>query len=501
MKLKKMHIFNTYKFFLLVLIGSLAAVSCHDELLHSEPESDLTTQGFYNNASDIDAAVLGIYSSLQSRWPRDFVLKEVPSDNAYGYYYANTDGLEQIELLDIAADNDEVNKFWKNTYQGIYRANIALDNIDNPDNYSGNLKEQYEGEARFLRAFLYFDLVRMFGGVPLLTDSQLNMEDAREVPRSSEQEIYNAVISDLTEALALLPGPSEMIHGRVSRAAAAALLGKVYVYLENYAEARPHLESVLNDYNFDLVDNYGDLFNIETEQNSETIFSLAYTRNNSHNLNYNFNPHGGVLGYSTLGIREVRPTWDLHQQFDEEDSRYGESIREEFIPAAGSPDDNPEWYPFFSKYMAPDLGSQTSPMDIPVLRLADVVLLYSEVLFEVEGPAEALVPLNRVRERAFGDASHNYTVSEIGTRENFRDILLHERRLEFVLENERWFDIVRMGKLEEILGGELESEYNPSTGRSEIQQINAEGYMKYFPIPNEQINLSSSGVLEQNPGY
>lgn len=485
----------------LLLICGFVTLSCEDQLLNREPKSELTTANFYNSASQVDGAVLGVYSSLQSRWDRDFVIHEVAADNAYAEYYALTDGMDQIELLDISDDNDEINNFWQDTYNGIFRANVVLGNIDNPDNYSGNQREQYEGEAKFMRAYFYFDLVRMFGGVPEITSSQLSIQESKEIPRASEQEIYDLILSDLTDAVNMLPNPTETVHGRASSAAAEALLGKVYIYGENYTAARPYLESVLNEYNFELVDDYGDLFNIETEENSEAIFSLAYTTNNGHSLSSIFNPNEGLFGYTSRGSRVIRPTWDLHQQFHEDDSRFEETIMEEIIPWNGSADDDPDWFPIFSKFLVPDLGANDSGLDIPVIRLADVILLYSEVLYELEETEAALTQINRVRERAFGDDSQNYTLSDIGTRDNFIDVLLQERRLEFVLENKRWFDITRTGRLIDILGGELEGRYNPSTGTAEMQQINAQEYMRYFPIPREQINLASPGVLEQNDGY
>lgn len=489
------------RFVLLTIVGGFFTISCHDQLLNPEPSSVLTTANFYNSASDINVAVLGTYNRLQSRWVRDYIVLETATDNMYAEYYATTNGLDQIELLDISSDNHEVNVFWQNTYNGIFRANSVLNNLDRPDDYQANQREQYEGEARFLRAHFYFDLVRTFGGVPKVETIQ-TIAEAKDVPRSTEEEIYSLIIDDLTDAVNLLPGPDGIEHGRASRAAAEALLGKVYVYRDNYSQARGYLENVLNNYSYDLVDDYGDLFNIDTEMNSEAIFSLAFLQGtNDHNLSHIFIPNEGLFGYSNRGSRITRPTWDLHKRFHEDDTRFENTMWEYFIPASGSADDEPTWYPFFSKFLVPNLGGSSSGLDLPILRLADVILLYSEVLYDQEGPEQALLQLNRVRERAFGDDSQNYTLADIATADDFIDVLLEERRFEFVLENERWFDIVRMDRLVDILGGELEAQYNPSTGSALIQQVNAEPHMRYFPIPREQINISSPGVMHQNPGY
>ncbi|MEX0772802.1 MAG: RagB/SusD family nutrient uptake outer membrane protein [Balneolales bacterium] len=499
LKIKKMLTSNFYKTLVLVLLGTFVTVSCHDQLLNPDPESVLTTANFFNTADDIDSGVLGIYHQLQFRIPRDYMVMEVPTDNIFVEYYATSSGLEQIEVLDIATDNDEVHRFWQSTYNGIFRANSVLDNIDAPEDYLGNQKNQLTGEAKFLRAYYYFDLVRIFGGVPKITTQQ-SIDEAREVPRSSEQEIYDLIIEDLTDAVDMLP--SEMVHGRASKAAAEALLGKVYVYQNNYTQARGYLENVLNDYNYNLLTDFGDLFSMENEVNSEAIFSLAYVLgSNTHNLSYEFNPNQGVLGYSNRGNRTVRPTYDLHLLFDEDDSRYNVTMSEDYIPAQGEPDDDPIPYPIITKYNVPNLGSDAPSLDLPVLRLADVILLYSEVLYELEGPNQALTQLNKVRERAFGDNTHNYELADIATPDEFVDVLLNERRLEFVMENERWFDIVRMDKLEEILGGELQARYDSVNGLTVTQELNAQDYMRYFPIPYEEITLSSPGVLEQNDEY
>lgn len=137
---------------------------------------------------------------------------------------------------------------------------------------------------------------------------------------------------------------------------------------------------------------------------------------------------------------------------------------------------------------------------MPVLRLADMVLLYSEALYQLGDQETALAQLNSIRERAFGDSDHNYTLVDIATPELFMDKLLLERRLELAVENNRWFDLVRTGRFTTALT-QLESEYNPSTEQAVIQNLNAQAYMKYFPIPYEQIQLAAPGVMEQNEGY
>lgn len=482
------------------LIVALSLASCHDDMLNPVPESVLTTANAFNKASDMDLAVLGVYSRLQARVPTDFELMEIPSDNMYGNYFATAPGMAEIDVLDVSTENEKLNSFWKDTYNGIFRANTVLENIDKPTDYGEGQKERFIGEAKFLRAKFYFDLVRIFGGVPMITGI-VPVEEAKDVPRATEQDIYKLIVADLQDAVSKLPPPADITHGRASQGAAMALLGKVYVYLEDWEQAKTSLEQVLTSFNYSLVENYADLFQIATEVNSEAIFSLAYVgETNGHGLTYALAPHGGIFETITNGSRVGRPSWDLHQAYEEGDTRFKATITEEQLSYASEADDPPVWLPFFSKWIVADQINNSSGLDIPVLRLADMILLYAETLYRLGQPEGALEQINRVRERAFGDDSHNYTLADIPDEEAFLDVLLLERRLELAVENNRWFDLVRTGRYTAVLT-EIQGEYNPSTEKAVIVSVHAQPYMKYFPIPFEQIQLASPGVLEQNEGY
>lgn len=483
-----------------LLVTALSFSACHDELLNPIPESILTNVNAFNSAKDLDLAVKGIYNRYQSRLPKDFELMEAPSDDFYGYYFATAPGMSGIALLEVTPENPKLNTFWKETYNGIFRANTVLANIDRPTDFAAGKKDQFIGEAKFMRALYYFDLVRIFGGVPAVT-SILTEKEARETPRASEQEIYTLIISDLEQAAASLPLPTAIEKGRASSAAAIALLAKVHVYQKNWQEARTYLEQLLNNYNYSLVANFGDLFEIATENNSETIFQMPYVSGtNGQSLTYDLAPIGGVIGTINNGNRVGRPTWGLHQAFETGDSRFPVTIVEEQYTFASKPGDPPFWFPYFNKFVVPVTIASSSGLDIPVLRLADMILLYAEALYHLNQPEQALIQLNRVRARAFKNTAHNYTMADIATEETFMDKLLLERRLELAVENNRWFDLVRTGRFTSVLTT-LQGEYNPSTGTAVPIPINAQPYEKYFPIPYEQIQLSLPGVLTQNEGY
>lgn len=486
----------------LYIVGALAATlslsSCENMLLNPIPESVLTTSNAFSNAKDMELGVLGIYNRLQSRVPSDFELMEVPSDNMFAEYFANSPGIDAINSLDVTSTNQKINTFWQTTYNGIFRANLILSLIDTPNDYAQGKKEQFIGESKFLRAYFYFDLVRIFGGVPKVTEV-LGITAAEGIGRSSEEEIYNLIIEDLTDAISKLPKTN--VQGRASQGAAIALLAKVQVYRENWSAAKTLLERLNSEFTYGLLDNYRDLFQIATETNKEAIFSVPYVGGtNGHNLSYILLPNGGVKGFSNSGSRVGRPTWDLHQAFEAEDTRLTQTITDYALLWNAQNDTDAFWWPYFSKWMIQADIATSSGLDIPLLRYADMVLLYAEVLHKLGENDKALVELNKVRTRAFKSTDHNYTLADVSTPQLFMDKLLLERRLELAVENNRWFDLVRTGRFVEELQV-IDGEYNPSTGQAVKVVREAKPHMKYFPIPWEQMQLAGEGVMQQNEGY
>ena len=483
-----------------VLMLAFALGGCHDELLNPVPESVLTNVNAFNTAKDMNLAVLGAYTPYQDRIQYDYELLEIPTDDMYPFYFGKSPGIDEIGALQVSPENPKINTFWKTTYNGIFRANSVLANLEKPTDYTAGQKEQFTGEAKFMRALYYFDLVRVFGGVPAVT-TVLTAEEARAIPRASEDEIYQLIISDLQDAINNLPLPTAMAKGRASKAAATALLAKVYVYRENWAEAKTHLENLFANYSYNLVADYGSLFEVATENNSEVIFGIPYVSGtDGQGLTYDLAPIYGIHGVINNGNRVGRPTWDLHTSFEPGDSRFDVTIEEYQLTFDSDATDDPFWFPYFNKWIVPSPNPGSSDLDIPVLRLADMILLYAEVLYNLGQPDLAIAQINRVRERAFGNTDHNYDLADIPDENAFYDVLLLERRLELVTESNRWFDLVRTGRFTTELAA-YDGEYNPGTGEAAKIEHNVQPHMKYFPIPWEQIQLSADGVLQQNPGY
>lgn len=483
-----------------ILVGAgILMSSCEKELLHPVPPSVLTTVNAFNDAKSMNLAVLGAYASLQSRVQSDYLIMELPSDNMW-LDYAITPGSNQINTLTVTPQNEVVNNYWKANYIGIFRANNILANIDKPTDYGEGEKEQYTAEAEFLRAKFYFDLVRIFGGVPEVTKI-VTAEESRNIARASEADIYKLIVADLTDAVGKLPDPDKATWGRASKGAAVALLAKVYVYLKDWANAKKYLDQLSSSFHYSLVPKYQDLFTVATEENSEAIFSMPFVAGtDGQSLTYALAPLGGVYDTIANGSRVGRPSWDLRSAFEQGDTRFLITMRDVFLPYNYKPGDDPIWWPYFNKWVVPS-DPNNSGLDIPVLRYADMLLLDAEVRYNLNDPQGALDQINEVRERAFQNADHDYTLADIPNKEKFYDKLLLERRLEMACENQRWFDLVRTGRLVSKLQN-IKGSYGSATGDGIVTvPVNAKEYMKYFPIPQEQIDLAADGVLKQNPEY
>lgn len=480
-----------------LLALTLTLSGCHDSLLNPTPESVLTSANYYQTAKDMDLAVLGVYNRLQSRKPGDYLLMEVPADNLYMGSNTSVAGAPELDLLAVNADNPIVADFWEITYNGIFRANSVLANIDKPTDYRGTQKDQFIGEAKFMRALFYFDLVRLFGGVPNVT-SLISIEDASKLPRASEEEIYNLIAEDLKDAISKLPVQAGIARGRASKGAATALLGKVYVYRKDWTNAKTYLDQA-GTFNYSLVPNFASLWKLENEDNAEVLLAMKYIDGtNGHGLSTAFIPNAGAINVVNRGSEIALPSWSLMKNYVAGDTRYAATVTEFWVPPT-KPTDTPIWFPYISKYAVPHtFGS--SGLDLPVLRYADVLLLKAETLYELGQPEAALVELNKVRARAFGNATRNYTLADIPGRDAFMDKLLLERQLEFAYENERWFDLVRTGRLTTVLTKE-ERLFNYVTKAPVTVQLSPQAYMKAFPVPLRQINQSGPGVLTQNDGY
>ncbi|SEN86502.1 Starch-binding associating with outer membrane [bacterium A37T11] len=483
---------------LISLTGVLLFFGCNK--LDQQPYSLLTQSGL-STESDASSLVSAIYSSLiydagdQAIYGRNinFLVDMTTDDWAAGpaAINANVQALSK-DLHD--AGNDRILAIWRQHYVGIARANTAVDLIEG-FNIADDKRTQYVNEAKFIRALLYFNLVRLFGGVPLVLHqpASIDLDDLKQ-PRATLDEVYTQIIDDLTSAENLKP----INAGRATSGAAKSLLAKVYLTRRDWPNAAQKALEVINNkavYGYDLFANFADNFNYAFKFTKEIIFGSDFSYNSAL-TNYNYLFACSWPGAS--GNRaDVPADGSLYNLYQDGDTRRARTFYTHKVAAGVSYD-----YPapgYFNKYVndtyvAAGITAYVAPISFPVLRYADVLLIAAEALNEKNhGPtAEAFGFINQVRRRAFGkDPSTADPVIDLPASigySDFQDAVWLERRLELALEGNRWFDLVR-----EIRDGHslLVSAVSKVPAKAAVSEKN-----NLFPIPQSQIDINKS--LEQN---
>ncbi|GHU88024.1 membrane protein [Bacteroidia bacterium] len=473
--------------------------------LEESPRDRLVETNFYSSRKDAEAAVNAAYQQLGSIYNRlMYNLGELPTDvMKNGLGMPNT-FLQDLEYLRHNASNTFVADMWNNNYAGIMKANAAINNIPRIT-MNAAVQQRLIAEAKFLRALYYFNLVRYFGDVPLITKLE-SISDATG-PRIPKEEIYAQIIKDLTEVESVLPGRSEYgadDEGRATNGAAKILLGKVYVTQGDFASARTKLSEVVeheNEFGYGLHADYGANWNPATETGIEAVFYLEFKTpplpaNGEMGLaGPKYSVPGGSIGVNGSNEADI-PTQELWDAFEPNDKRRGVNLRFEFTNM-NTHKVVRSTIPLFGKYWIDGIAaSNQCDINMHVLRYADALLLYAEALNEVGESEKAHAVLNRVRERAFGDASGNFSGL---SKEQFRTRILDERRLEFPIEGHRWFDLVRTGTFVQRMRDHSAYEAGVAeTNKTQIAQ-NLKEYMILMPIPQREIDLNPE--LKQNPGW
>lgn len=472
-------------FFLILLF-----VSCKKDFIEIKPESTVTTDILYKTDKDFQDAVNGCYNVLQTQYQNHWVFGDLPGDDVEEDIPNHFDHVA-FEQFTVNDRQPLLASTWRNYYNVINRANIVLTTIEKVDVSVVKNKERYIGEAKFLRALSYFDLVRIFGDVPMLT-TNLTVEEAYQTGREKTDKIYDElIVKDLLEAAGKLPLKYAGIDvGRVTKGAATSLLGKVYLTRKDFANAESKLkEATLMGYA--LLPNYRDLWNYTVnEHHSEYIFDIEFEEGIGEGSSFT---HAFVPAWTALtdfyGIKGGTPPSDgaltpaLYASFDPQDARrsitvlYGITLNGVYTPIPTNSIQASKSYS--SKYITPVASNNDSRANWKVIRYADVLLMYAEALNETGKTSEALVNLNTVHRRAGLPAYAMLTQSD--TREK----IYLERRLELSLEGHRWFDLVRTGRALSIL-----------------QPFGMKTHMTVFPIPLTQIQIiNNPAIFSQNPGY
>ena len=488
-----------YLFFTIatVFVTTLTVTSCSDDFVDRSPEYSIDSENYFNSEDDYYKALIAAYDMLQSSYV-NVLLGEIASDNTLSGGESANDviGFQQIDDMTHTSVNSNLKDIWNWMFAGVNRANYILEFKDKTD-FEG--KEQIIAEARFLRAYYHFELVKWFGPIPMKGDARFKLGDEKIIPRSSVEDVYASIEADLIYAIANLNEVAPET-GRATKGAAQALLGKAYLYQDKFVDASNVLEDLITDANYSLVTNYNSIFENSGENGSESVFEVQYTDTegagfgclqcSEGNVAVGFN---GIRNYSgplfDSGYSFNVPTQDAYDSFEVGDNRRDVAILNIVTWASSTGASYGTGYKhtgFFNRKYLPrqgdaNIGDQnlTNPNNYRAIRYADVLLMAAEA-YNRGGidDVKARTYLNQVRRRAFGDTNHDISASGAA----LTDFILAERRLELVGEGHRFFDLVRTNRAATTITG-----FTPN--KNEI-----------FPIPIEEIQFSN-GNWQQNPNY
>lgn len=446
--------------------------SCGDSFFDLEPASSVTIDKVYKTASDYNVAVIGCYAKLQSQVNFYTECCEYRSDNlSLSAPTAGTQDRYDIDHFTEKPSNGILSSYWANFNNNVYRCNLLLDQIDGA-NFAENLKKQYKGEAMFIRALNYFNMYRIWGGVPA-TKHVVSAAEALKVARYSDEQMFDLIAGDLKEIVDnnYLPETySSADMGRATSGAAKALLGKVYLTFHKWTEAKDILSQLIGKYQ--LVSPIAQVFDVDNKNNNEIIFAVHFNKEiegEGHSYWYNL----------TNASDDTNQTSSLLNTFPTGDAR------KDLITYV-QVEKNVRLMNKFYDTKSPTF--KTVGNDQILLRYADVLLMYAEALNEIQYDASegslALKYLNAVRQRA---GISNLTVKQLPTQEKFRKGILVERQREFPYEGQRWFDLVRMGFAKSVMAE---------------NGVEIKDYQLLFPIPQQEIEkVGDKSILWQNPGY
>lgn len=482
-----------YNLIAIALLG-FSFSSCSD-FLEQNPQTDLSENDFYKTADDILSAVNGAYSSLQEgdiygNW---YVFGEIPSDNTRNQLSGSVTTQNEFDQFYIDTQNSMIANFWKAAYKVINRTNTILGRIDGIE-INTELANRYKLECKFIRALMYFNLVRVYGDVPLVL-KEISISESYDILREPKENVYNQIIADLKEAQDLPVSYSTAEDGRATQGAAKALLANVYMTLHKYAEAETILAEIINSGRYSLMENtpgslnidgYKNVFSPVNHNSKEGIFEIQFLKGGyGEGSNYanNFAPENSgtnVVAVGGTGGNNI-PEMDIYNAYEEGD------LRRDFSMSLGYYDNrkNNEWVEsrYVCKFMDVPYQNNDASNNYPVIRYADVILMYAEALNQNGKTAEACKYLNMTRRRGFGYQTTETSPVDLQTTDKAQFALMveQERRVELAFENHRWFDLIRTGRAVEVM-------------RSKGFSLNETNLI--CPIPQKQIDVNPK--LTQN---
>lgn len=484
------------KSFVLLFTSMFSVMACMDDFLDQKPQGVQTEEVFLKNAQDAQLATIAIYNIFLD-WnyhSGGYPLLDIMSDDTYKGSSPGDGGfLNLFNDFQFAASSGDISRWYSALYKGVRRANIVIENVPSIA-MDETQKMRFLGEARFLRALFYFDLVRAFGDLPKVTEAS----PPRKMPRTAKEEIYDdLIIPDLLFAIENLQEKNQYPDeeaGRATKGAAKSLLAKVYLFHNDPVNAEKYAMEVINTGQYDLELDFADAFSQAGQFGIESVFELGAEANSGGSQ---FANTQGVRGTPNRGWGFNRPSIELINFFEAGDIRkdstvifLGETLDGVLIIGdSGTPDityaDPPtnsiikEIETYNQKVWVPGTGTlEAFGYNKRIIRYADVLLIAAEALNENNKTVEALVQLNKVRERAgllpIEDLDKDIVAQKIAD----------ERRAELAMEGNRFWDLVRTGKAVEVLGP-----LGFIAGKHEL-----------FPIPQSEIDISE-GTMEQNPNW
>lgn len=513
-----------YRIFIItVLITTIIYVGCDTDILDVKPTESVAVDDFFTTESEAMQAINATYASLQDRNMYSEGYPKIVEGASDDMILDNTDNLD-LSSYTWNASGSRFDAVWQESYEGIFRANLVIQNVPEIENMDESLKGRVIAEARFLRAMFYWHLLNTFGEVPLVLNANPADPSEAALPKSSSLDLIDQMVTDLTEAISGLPANYDSGNiGRATEGAAKALLGKVHLYsaspiyggrAEGYELAAQQFESVINDYTYQLV-NYEDLWVVDN--NAENIFEVQYasiggsiwtTTDNSNanetqirpalNLpngrggNGNLVPTESLVNeflvesydgpdpegiYNNADPRLYYTVWREGDFFDDQEPTYqttwsptGFSLKKGLFPVKDRNEDGDDW-------------------NVPVIRLGDVYLMYAEALNSKSSRDSqgAIDAINAVRSRVnmptYPNPNSPYSVDATSSEEEIFEAIVHERRIELGGEYARYNDLRRWEIADEVMGP-LGWQHPKHT---------------FFPIPADE--LDNNDQLEQNPNY
>jgi hypothetical protein len=471
----------------------LSFSSCQNDFLDENPKSFISPTNFYKTEADANAALVAVYSGLRGIYSQDITfVGDLAGEQTWpGVSNSNVDRAN-IDAFQFDPANTILLGNWTNNYIVINRANAVIDRVPGI-NMPSATKDIIVAEARFLRALSYFNLVRTFGGVPL----RLTEATSIDFPRSSANEVYDAIISDLKLAeTKLIATPQTTANvGRATKGAASSLLAYVYLTKKDWTNAAAKAQEVINNagaYGYGLYATPADVWKIANENKLEHIFSIQFQSGaegfGSAYAQFYLSRTANVIqatGISGFGQNLVEDKF--WKSFTTGDTRRDASILSRFVDPKTSkvyqyPSTDLTELSIFKYFDAAPYARSNNNNNYPILRYADVLMIKAEALNELNGPTtESYAAINAIRKRA------SLTDLQGLNQVSFRAAVLQERSWEFCFESKRYFDLIRTEQLVPIM---------TAAGK------NPQAKNLLFPIPQKEIDTNKKiDQSDQNPGY